>query len=177
MVRNGQGFESSHSRQCKFCSEIFKITRENRRKQFCNHSCAAKFTNKFRKAFKKCLGCDKDTYEPKTYCSKSCWIAHKSSLIEARIKKGDISDRKTLRNFFIKKFGHNCLLCGLTTWKDERIPLVLDHIDGNADNNKMENLRMICPNCDALLPTYMGRNKGNGRAYRRELYKQGKHYR
>lgn len=47
------------------------------------------------------------------------------------------------------------------------MPLVADHMDGNADNNKLTNIRLICNNCDALSSTFKGRNKGNGRTIRK----------
>lgn len=50
--------------------------------------------------------------------------------------------------------------------KTKEVPLVADHTDGNWRNNKEENLRLVCPNCDALSPTYAGSNKGNGRPSR-----------
>jgi hypothetical protein len=52
----------------------------------------------------------------------------------------------------------------------------MDHIDGNSENNHLSNLRLVCGNCDMLLPTYKSKNKGNGRAYRRERYANGKSY-
>lgn len=48
------------------------------------------------------------------------------------------------------------------------IPIELDHIDGNPENNKSDNLRLICPNCHAQTPTYKGRNIGKVRNSKRQ---------
>lgn len=45
-------------------------------------------------------------------------------------------------------------------WNKEPLPLILDHIDGNRRHNLPKNLRLLCPNCDAQLPTRGGKNKG-----------------
>ncbi|MCX6811580.1 MAG: hypothetical protein NT039_02725, partial [Candidatus Berkelbacteria bacterium] len=50
--------------------------------------------------------------------------------------------------------------------KTELVPLVADHIDGSWQNNTEKNLRLICPNCDSLGPTFAGLNRGNGRQKR-----------
>jgi hypothetical protein len=55
---------------------------------------------------------------------------------------------------------HRCEACGNREWQGEPIPLELDHIDGDRSNNLLENLRLLCPNCHALTPTYRGRNIG-----------------
>ena len=57
-----------------------------------------------------------------------------------------------------------------------KVPIELDHIDGNSENNSLENLRILCPNCHSLTPTYKSSNKGKGRKYRRERYNIGKSY-
>lgn len=55
--------------------------------------------------------------------------------------------------------------CDRDTWEGGPIPLELDHIDGDRANDRLQNLRLLCPNCHALTPTYRGRNIGrNDRA-------------
>ena len=53
-----------------------------------------------------------------------------------------------------------CEGCGLTEWRGVPIPLQLDHIDGDRRNNRLENLRLLCPNCHAQTDTWCGKNKG-----------------
>jgi HNH endonuclease len=70
-----------------------------------------------------------------------------------------------------------CAICGgASVWLDLPLALVLDHIDGDPSNNRRENLRLVCPNCDSQLATYKSRNRGNGRHYRRQRYANGQSY-
>ncbi len=78
------------------------------------------------------------------------------------------------RIYLIAKHGHKCELCNETKWQGQPIPLVLDHIDGNSDNYKLNNIRMICRNCDGLLPTFSGRNVGKGRHTKRMASKKAR---
>ena len=64
--------------------------------------------------------------------------------------------------------------CSTTDWMNKKVPLILDHINGDWQNEKLDNLRLICPNCDHQTETFSGRNKGRGREYRREKYKLNK---
>ncbi len=53
-----------------------------------------------------------------------------------------------------------CELCGWAQMsKDGRIPVELDHINGIRNDNRLENLRILCPNCHSLQPTHRGKNK------------------
>jgi hypothetical protein len=54
------------------------------------------------------------------------------------------------------------------------IPLIVDHIDGNPLNHKVDNFRLVCGNCDMQLDTYKAKNYGKGRKYRRALYQTDK---
>jgi hypothetical protein len=57
-------------------------------------------------------------------------------------------------------FDHECATCGGTSWQGRAIPLELEHKNGNRNDNRLENLELLCPNCHALTPTYRGRNIG-----------------
>jgi hypothetical protein len=57
-----------------------------------------------------------------------------------------------------------CELCGQgEEWRGRRMGLILDHVNGVRDDNRLENLRIVCPNCAATLETHCGANK-NGTA-------------
>ena len=50
-----------------------------------------------------------------------------------------------------------CECCGLTTWQNKPISLHLDHINGNNKDNRLINLRILCPNCHSQTDTYAGK--------------------
>ncbi|MFF8934149.1 HNH endonuclease signature motif containing protein [Streptomyces paradoxus] len=54
-----------------------------------------------------------------------------------------------------------CALCGAeAVWRGRPLPLEVDHVDGNWRNNRIENLRLLCPNCHSTTDSYRGRGKG-----------------
>lgn len=52
-----------------------------------------------------------------------------------------------------------CAMCNsLPVWRDKKLTLVLDHINGINNDNRLDNLRFVCPNCESQLPTYKSKN-------------------
>ncbi len=53
-----------------------------------------------------------------------------------------------------------CEQCGLSEWRGKPLSVHIDHINGVKDDHRLENLRMLCPNCHSQTDTYGARNKG-----------------
>lgn len=68
---------------------------------------------------------------------------------------------------------NKCEICGCEPiWNNKELHFILDHIDGDATNNRRDNLRLICPNCDSQLDTYKSRNIGKStRKYKPIVYR------
>jgi hypothetical protein len=81
---------------------------------------------------------------------------------------GGISNH--IKRYVNEKYGNQCSECG---WSKQHpltgnVPLEIDHINGDAEDNREENLRLLCPNCHALTLNFRNLNKGNGRAARKK---------
>jgi len=144
---------------CKICNVSF-----SRREEFAGHNSGhvrrgekPKLTRSAKVYPRKCDKCDYIIAGPRSLGGHQ--QKHLRSLEDLRCD-GSRKGRLLLKR------GHICEGCSLTEWCDESIPLELDHIDGDPDNNVESNLRLLCPNCHAQQPTHKGRNKGRHSAMR-----------
>ena len=123
----------------------------------------------------KCNNCGNMHFSKNLFCSKTCRDEFRFNDTLGKIKKGILKDtnRETIKKVILKLRGNKCEVCSTEEWNGLKIPLILDHIDGLHENNTLENLRLVCPNCDAQLPTYKSKNRGKGRKNRTiEYYKE-----
>lgn len=117
----------------------------------------------------KCLNCNKELNKRQIkYCSNQCQSDFQYKQYIKRWKNGEedgLSGQyalsKYIRRYLLEKNNNKCSQCG---WGEinkftNTLPLEIDHIDGDYRNNKEENLRVLCPNCHSLTPTYKGANK------------------
>ena len=165
---------------CRYCGAT--IPYKKRRNQFCGHSCAQSANNRgvtrhgrsLASRLHLCANCGFQTASRFEYCSMRCRSDARWARLVNTIKltgvipgehessKGDIAKRHLK-----EEYGAKCILCGIDQWMSKPAPLVLDHIDGDATNWLVSNLRLVCGNCDMQLPTYKSKNRGKGREWRR----------
>jgi transposase-like protein len=87
-------------------------------------------------------------------------LRHEPKPLEEVLVEGSTYSRSTLKRRLyeagLKR--RRCELCGQgELWQEKRIGLILDHVNGVRDDNRISNLRIVCPNCAATLDTHCGR--------------------
>ena len=126
-----------------------------------------------------CKNCNKEISSAKTYCNNSCQLDYQHKQYIDRWKDGKEDGMvgkyqisKYIKRYLFDKYNYRCSRCGWSQMNQhtKKIPLEVEHIDGNYRNNSEENLTLLCPNCHSLTPTYKGANRGNGRQ-EREKYR------
>ena len=179
MVRAIQAREKyeANPKLCPECGTPISYKRKNDAK-FCNSSCFAKYSNKNRAVKNFCNNCGIQIVGKKylKFCSQNCGqeFRYKKNLDEwlSGLKtgnhiysNGDVAVTPFVRRWCLDRCENKCEECG---WDKihpitGKRPLQIHHINGDAYNSRPENLKVLCPNCHSLTPTYGNLNKGSGR--------------
>lgn len=157
---------------CNICSKSFKTYKARNA-----HMISHKETSRYKEVRKVnrptlkitsyflCLNCDNktevkdNTYNK--YCSIQCSADHRAKLGYQAWLNGEIPTTKVhLKKYLTNKYGYKCSTCEISDWFNQKLSLEIDHIDGNSENNNLENVRFLCPNCHSQTPTFKGRNIG-----------------
>ena len=170
---------------CLECGKIIKVKEKENpgeagRRKFCSLSCSAIYNNAKRGNGKPkyCNNCGKELFGRQKWnsncCSHSCTIKYKqktkiqswlSGKWNGTVGVQTIRLSKRVKDYLKKEAGYKCEKCG---WNEVnpilgKPILTISHIDGNPENNKRENLEVLCFNCHTLTKTFGSLNIGNGR--------------
>lgn len=174
--------------KCNYCKNVIiknkaivKYQQKRNKPLYCGYSCANKSRTKI--IVLDCQWCNK-SYRPKynkksrSFCSIKCgglYNCHqkylkyierwKLGLENGNTSKNGVMVSRHIRKYLFDKHKDKCSIC---EWSKihpitGKIPLEIDHLDGNWKNNCESNLRLICPNCHSLSPNFRALNKGKGR--------------
>lgn len=142
--------------------------------KFCGRSCSVTFHNRGRNRhgteIGDCVHCGKKlNRSAKKYCSRDCMHEHRWQEQKLLIERGEADCSERLyKKYLIEVRGECCEVCG---WAEVhsttgKVPIEMHHVDGDSNNNLLENLQLLCPNHHSLTKTYKALNLGNGRKSR-----------
>jgi predicted nucleic acid-binding Zn ribbon protein len=131
--------------------------------KFCSRNCAATYNNKRfpkRNPENNCRICGKEILVRYTFCSDECRkIANNDYDSKFVFIENSSVKRSLVKKRYLKLVSNECSICGqLPEWCNKKLVLVLDHINGINDDNRISNLRLLCPNCNSQTETFSGRN-------------------
>lgn len=146
---------------------------------FCSKGCSLNFYNKKRHENRKifsCKDCGKELRIGKINCFHCKWVNFRKEYIKnwkLGLEKGwqgkTFKIHAEIRKFLFDKYQNKCCKC---SWHTEhpitrKVPLEVNHIDGNPANCKEENLELICPNCHSLTVNFRNLNRNSPRRRRK----------
>lgn len=165
---------------CLVCEKQIIISnpkwKSSSKRQCCSKECSYKLRRIRSGNIKRdCLNCQQPVtaYKGK-YCCNKCQKEYEWKQVKILIETDTNNDLEVglearnflYRRYLIDKRQPKCEECGWSKINlfTGKVPIELDHVDGDCTNNKLSNLKLLCPSCHSLTSTYKGSNKGKGSA-------------
>ena len=126
------------------------------------------------------MNCNQKISSKNKFCSNKCQKEYEYKKYIKKWKNNEVSGMRGeyqismyIKTYLFEKYNNKCARCGWGKVNPytKNIPLEVEHIDGNYQNNSEENLILLCPNCHSLTETYKGANINHGRKQRRKYNK------
>ena len=175
---------------CKCCGKKIEIIdklpiAKIKKRITCSKKCSALLMHKKKGTllfYKPCLNCGTKIKGRKIYCSNICQQEYHYKKYIRDWKNGlntgsDLSGASEyVKKYIREKYNNKCVKCGWdkTNPVTKKVPVQIEHINGNAEDNQEDNLILLCPNCHSLTPTFGSLNRGKGRTTRRLQYQRNK---
>ena len=140
--------KKNEKKYCLYCgAEI--LGKDKKRKKFCNSSCAASYNNTKRTPM------TTDTKKKISEKLKREIVVNETHKKNTAKKHLHLKD-KLYRDGLKKR---QCEICGITDWQGKEITFHLHHINGNHNDNRIENLQILCPNCHSQTDNFCHLNR------------------
>jgi hypothetical protein len=164
-------------KECPTCGKRF---RKSQNRKYCSMACysnavfnAPESPGPRRKLREACALCGNTVrFGKSTFCSQSCHrraeFERRCRLLESGGYCGVYNSNGFIKKYLIYRYGEKCSRCGWAERhpKTGKVPVEVEHIDGDWRNSNVGNLTLLCPNCHSPTATYRGLNRGRGRAKR-----------
>lgn len=181
---NNIGIRRHPQNRCIKCGE------KTNNAKFCGSSCAAKYNNRGKRKhgnppeYVCCVQCDKSILQNYTktrkYCNSECQKTYRFLTVKlVQFLEETLNHKGSVKKCFIYLYGNVCAECkNAGIHNNKALVLQMDHIDGNSDNNKKENLQLLCPNCHSQTESYCGKRAAyktdTRNVYRRKWYEKNR---
>lgn len=126
---------------------------------------------------KNCLFCDNPIPNRNIYCDNTCQKKYEKNKVFNLIIEGKFDELgckqnidKVSKQYLISVYGKKCMCCEwseINSWTN-KVPIELNHVDGDPENHNLNNLELLCPNCHSLTEFY--KSRGKGRKWRKTIF-------